>query len=182
MTEYLSKSEVKRRFKQMEEMAAELAELTENDLKRFPGSEELKAEIKTARNQKGGALKRQIKYIAKVMREENLEPLLDFLTERKGSQLKAAQYQKEIESIRDRLINDAIYYQQSLDVPMDFGETWPSPEFDALLGRYKTVNAGELRKTIARYVRSRSMQYYRETFRIIKAALDSDALAKRRAG
>ena len=45
MTERISKSEMKRRFKQEEEAALELALLSDKDLKKLEVSQELKDEI-----------------------------------------------------------------------------------------------------------------------------------------
>ena len=180
MGEGLSKTEVKRRFKQTEEMAAELADLSDSDLKIFPGSDLLKTEIKFCRSQKGGSRKRQIKYVAKIMREEDLDSIYDFLSQRKGSKLREQRRQHEIEHIRDRLINEAIEFQQSLDMPTEFEESYPSSEIVALKDRCPTTNEQELRKIISSYVRSRSMQYYRELFRLVKTAFDQNDLAQRR--
>lgn len=45
MTEILSRSEQKRAFKRIEDAAAELADLSNNDLKKFPGGQEIVDEI-----------------------------------------------------------------------------------------------------------------------------------------
>ena len=64
MVEKISRSEQKRLFKQGEALAAELAELSDNDLKKFPGNDDIKKEIIACRGLKTGAKKRQIKYLA----------------------------------------------------------------------------------------------------------------------
>ncbi|PID72990.1 MAG: hypothetical protein CR992_00465, partial [Desulfobacterales bacterium] len=58
MTGKISKSEMKRRFKQVEEAAAELALLSDNDLKKLPASDLVKEEIVACRSVKAGARKR----------------------------------------------------------------------------------------------------------------------------
>lgn len=50
MTENISRSEQKRRFKQTEDMAVEIAGLTDNELKTFPVGDELKQEIRAIRD------------------------------------------------------------------------------------------------------------------------------------
>lgn len=53
MVEKISRSEQKRLYKQVEELAGELAELSDNDLKQFPGNDELSAEIVNCRGLQG---------------------------------------------------------------------------------------------------------------------------------
>ncbi len=99
MTEQISKSAQKRRFKDEESAAAELAMLSDKDLKKLTIGQAVKDEIIRCRGQKGGALKRQIKYLAKVMREDSVEEILDFLAARKGSKLKENKLYREAETV-----------------------------------------------------------------------------------
>lgn len=173
MEEYISKSEQKRRFKQTESVAAEIAELSNNDLKSFPGSDELKEEIQNIRGLKGGARQRQIKYLAKVMRQEPLDDIYNYLSERKGSHLKSKQQFHEAERIRDAIINEAIAdhehcRQEQLDWDMD----WQADEIAVACKSYPSLDAGEIRKTVYSYVKSRNRLHYRELHRMVKAAID----------
>ena len=85
MDQQLSRSEQKRRAKGLEELAAELVELSATDIKRLPCDDLLKGEIKSTAAMKGPSLKRQLKFIAKQLREMDFEPLFQFLAEQKGS-------------------------------------------------------------------------------------------------
>lgn len=173
MAEYISKSEKKRQFKQTEQVAAELADFTDNDLKKLPCSEELKEEIRQTRGLKGGSRKRQVKYLAKVMRQEPLDQIYSFLEERKGSDLKNKKKFHEAERLRDAMINEAIEdhdycMQEHLGWDMD----WQSDEIESVLNRYPDLKEAEIRKAVYSYVKTRNRLHYRELFRMVKAAID----------
>lgn len=181
MSEYISKSAQKRRFKDEEGAAAELALLTDRDLKLLPAGDELKEEILRCRSLKGGARKRQVKYLAKLMREAGMEAILDFLTERKGSQIKANTLQREAERLRDVIINEAIEeYQETLRAGGSWEPDWSSEEVEAVCRRYP-IDEGDLRRTVHHFVKTRMPHSYRELFRILKAALEKEEITRRAA-
>ena len=179
MTEYISKSALKRRFKDEESMAHELALLTDKDLKSLPASQEVKDEILRCRNIKGGARNRQVKHLAKVMREDSIENILDYLTDRKGSHAKANKLHREAERLRDVIINEAIEHQQyALQSGQAWEPDWPGEELEAVVRRYP-LDAGDIRKTVFQYVRTRFHNHYREVFRILKAAVEKEEMLKK---
>jgi ribosome-associated protein len=176
MAERISKSEMKRRFKQEEEAASELALLSDKDLKKLEASDELKKEILQCRNVKGGARQRQVKYMAKLMREESVSDILDFLAARKGSKLKANKLHHEAEHLRDAIITEAIEQQQlKLQQRQPWEPDWKGEEIDTLIERY-SIDGGDLRRTVHQYVKTRFHNHYKEVFRIVKAALEKDQL------
>lgn len=179
MTEKISKSAMKRRFKDEESAAQELSMLTDKDLKNLPAGQEVKDEIILCRNMKGGARNRQVKHLAKVMREDSVEMILDFLTDRKGSHLKANKLHREAERLRDVIINEAIEHQQySLQEGIVWEPDWPGEELDAVVSRYP-IDEGDLRKTVFQYVKTRFHNHHREIFRILKAAVEKDEMLKK---
>lgn len=167
---------MKRRFKQEEEAASELTLLSDKDLKKLEVSDGLKKEILECRRVKGGARKRQVKYMAKLMREESVEDILDFLAARKGSKLKENKLHHEAERLRDAVITEAIEQQQlSLQQRKAFEPDWKGQEIDKLSARY-SIDSGDLRRTVHQYVKTRFHNHYKEVFRIVKAALEKDQL------
>ena len=179
MTERISKSARKRRFKQEEEAAEEIALLSDKDLKVFPGSEKVKDAIIACRGLKGGARKRQIKYLAKVMRSESMDEILYYLAEKKGSQLKSNIIHKEAERLRDVIINEAIDNQQNcLQNGVVWEPDWPGDEIDTVVQRYP-LDEGDLRKSVYQYARTRIHGNYREVFRILKAAVEKEEFQRR---
>lgn len=180
MTEIISRSEQKRRLKRIEDTAAELAELTNKDLVKFPGSEEIKKEIVAIRELKGGSRKRQIKHLAKVLREEPIEQIHDFLSERKGSHLKEEHVFHEAERLRDTIINEAIEDQKFCQMQHIVWEPdWESPIIADAVARYQGLEEDAVRKAAYQYVKTRNRMHYRELFRIAKAALDLEEIRKR---
>jgi ribosome-associated protein len=182
MTDTISRSEQKRRLKRIEDTAAELADLTNNDLKVFPGSDEIKREILSIRDLKGGARKRQIKHLAKIMREDSLDAVYDFLQQRKGSQQKSIQLEHEAEHLRDAIINEAMADQERCrQQQRDWEPGWPSPVIEAARRQYPGFDEVGARNAAHQYVRSRNRTYYRELYRIAKAALEQDEIRRRMA-
>lgn len=180
MADYISKSEVKRQYKQIEQVASELADFTDNDLKKLPCDDELKDEIRATRGLKGGSRKRQVKYLAKVMRQQSLTEIYDFLEERKGSNLKAKKKFHEAERLRDAMVNEAIDSQARYrKVHQSWEMDWPSDEITAAVKRYPDLNESEIRKIIYSYVKTRNRMHYRELFRMFQSVIDQDNLKKR---
>lgn len=179
MTERISKSAQKRRFKDDESAAAELALLSDKDLKKLVIDQTVKDEIVRCRGQKGGALKRQVKHLAKVMRAYSPEEIFDFLASRKGSKVKENKLHREVERLRDVIINEAIEDQQScLQAGMIWEPNWQGEQLDSFVQHYP-VDEGDLRRTVFQYVKTRLHNHNREVFRIVKAAVDKEAMLRR---
>lgn len=179
MAELISRSAKKRRFKQEEEAAEEIALLSDKDLKVFPASQDVKDEIITCRDLKGGTRKRQVKYLAKVMRQDGMDDILDYLAEKKGSRLKSNKIHKEAERLRDVIINEAIDDKQyCLQARIDWEPDWHGKEIDNIVETYP-LDEGDLRRSVYQYARTRLHDHYREVFRILKAAVDKAEFQKR---
>jgi ribosome-associated protein len=180
MTEKLSRSEQKRTFRRIEEAAAELADLSNNDLKKFSGSKEITDEIIACRGLKGGARNRQIKYLAKIMRQEPLDDIYTFLTDIKGSDLYKKGVLHEAERLRDTLINEAMEdHQRCLRAQIPWEPVWESDIISHVVEKYQSLNAGEIRKSVYQYVKSRNILHYRELFRMLKAAIDYEEIRRK---
>ncbi len=175
MAEKISKSEQKRRFKQMEEAAQELSQLSASDVARLPVTDVVKEEIAACYGLKGGARKRQVKYLAKVLREEDgVEEAFAYLARHKGSKLKENKLHHEAERLRDLLVSEVLEFQQQAQqerqpLTMD----WPGTELAGLVGRFE-IGEKALRQALYQYARSRAQNNYREVFRMIKAALEKE--------
>ena len=176
MVEKISRSEQKRLFKQVEALASELVELSDNDLKKFPGNEEVKAEIIECRGLKAGARKRQIKYLAKVLRQYSLDEIYTYLKERKGSSLQENQIFHQAERWRDVIINDAMeIFDECRSERVEFEPDFHSENIGSLILECPDIDEKDLRRCTYQYVRSRNKTYYRELFRIVKAAIEGQA-------
>ncbi len=180
MTERISRSEQKRSLKRIEEAAAVLSELTNSDLQKFPGSKEIYDEILACRGLKGGARKRQIKYLAKVLRQEPLDDIYTFLTNIKGSNLQEKEVFHEAERLRDAMINEAVEdHQRCRQMQVPWEPDWESELIDETMEKYSGLKENEMRKSVYQYVKSRNRVHYRELFRMLKAAIDMEAVRKK---
>ena len=173
MAEYLSRSEKKRIYKQVEELAREVAALSDKELKSFPGGTVIHEEILATRGLKGGARNRQIKYLAKLLRQGPLEEMYLFISNKKGSQLHSKKQFHVAERIRDTLINEAVeMHEECRQEQIPFEPDWESPYIEAAVEAYPNLNENEVRKIVYQYVTTRNKQYYRELFRLMKAAIE----------
>lgn len=178
----ISRSEKKRQAKQVEHLAYELAELSPAEIRRLPCDAVIREEILAAKGVKGGAYKRQVKYLAKELREQDTAPLLAFLAERQGSQLKEKQAFHELEQLREAIITDVLTAHDEAraeERPLD--DEWPSPALERAMALFPELDVAIIRTAAARYVRNRRVAYGKEIFRALKTAQERVLLAARRA-
>jgi ribosome-associated protein len=181
MDENISRSEKKRRFKGVENLVQELLNLSAKGIRALPCDDVIKEEIEAARGLKAGALKRQSKYIAKVLRQDvdTVEKLLSYMEDAKGSKLKEAGELHELERLRDNIINEALAID---DDDMEGGKrTHPSMHrrnnyhegsIDEVVKTLPGLSAPDLKRAAIRYAQTRQPRYSREIFRMLKSALD----------
>ena len=181
--ENISRSEQKRRYKQLEDVAKELVGLSNKDLKKFPGSEEVKEEIVTARPLKAGARKRQIKYLTKLLRQDSVDEIYDFLSTLKGSRLKEKTIFHEAERLRDTMINEAMEdYQYCRKNNIEWEPGRQCQVIDQAVASYKGLNPNAVQKLVYQYVKTRNKLHYRELFRTVLAAIEQEEMRKRLVG
>ncbi|HIP83464.1 MAG TPA: DUF615 domain-containing protein, partial [Desulfocapsa sulfexigens] len=93
---------------------------------------------------------------------------------RKGSKLHSKKQFHLAERLRDTLINEAMEIRQqcqSMQIP--FEPTWKSDFIPEILEMYSNLKEKELRSLIHRYIVTHNKFYYRELFRVMKAAVAS---------
>lgn len=178
MEQYISRSEHKRRGKGLEDLAAELVALSTADIKRLPCEEALKEEVKNTSAMSGGAKKRQIKYIAKCLRQTDCEPLFSFLVERKGSKLKQNKIFHELERFRDDIISEALFALRESENRNSRLETqWESETITLVAHQFPGIDQNALKNAAIQYCRSRKPNFSREIFRQLKSAMDQKQFA-----
>jgi len=169
-----SRSALKRRAEAVEDLARDLAELGAAVLRRLPLDEELSHEIRSTADLRGGSRKRQIKHLAKMLREREIDPLLQALDEQRGSHLRQKNEFLEMERIRNLLVDEASFaYDMALRHGEELALSWTSPTLDGLLPEALTrEDAAALRSALYSFVRTRKKRYFREVFRILQAAAE----------
>lgn len=171
MESSISKSEKKRQAKIIEQLAKELVELSVNVIKQLPCDAILQEEIISAKTQKAGAKKRQIKFIAKELRHSSPDELLSFLEKHKGSKLKKAGEFHELERIRDSIITEVLNdSKEARSIDERLTEKWQSSEIGAAKEKFPDLDAHAVKKSALRYAATRKPTHGREIFRLLKAA------------
>ncbi len=176
----LSRSEQKRRIKQLEKLVVELVDLPTGLLNKLPLSEEARELAKEVHGLKGGARKRQIKYITKLLRREPVEPLYDFMAKRKGSGLLQKKQLHEIEYLRDILVEEAIVARrQAKEKQQELEEDWQSEVVQDITVELPAVDSRGLTRLACLFAMTRSKRHSREIFRMLQAAREQEELNRK---
>ncbi len=171
----LSRSEQKRRIKEVEQLVRELVALPEHVVQRVPCDREIRLLLTETQALKGGARKRQIKYITKSISKglatKSLADLYNFLTERKGRELRDKKQFHELEYLRDSLLNEAIAKRkQAAAAQQELSEIWESVTIGEIKKALPMVDTIALGRLAAIYARTRQSRHSREIFRLLRAA------------
>ncbi|HHO47562.1 MAG TPA: DUF615 domain-containing protein [Desulfobacteraceae bacterium] len=167
----ISRSEQKRRLKRLEELAAELAGLSAAEIGRIPCSAEVRKLLREAAAMKGGARKRQLKYITRLLGEEPLDPIYAFVSGKKGAALREKKEFHEMERYRDAILNEAIAaYRDAGESPEAVGEEWAGPVIEEVRDVLPGIDGKAAARLASLYARTRNRRYSRELFRLLRAA------------
>jgi ribosome-associated protein len=114
-----SKSQRKRESTALQDLGAELVELSTDRLKKIEMPENLREALRDAqRITSHGAKRRQMQLIGKIMRSVEVEPLQAALDEVKGISAAATARQHKLERLRaDLLANEAAFGELARDYP-----------------------------------------------------------------
>ena len=186
MDSQLSKSERKRRAKGIEKLVYELASLPHNEINALPCDQEIREEILSAKNQKGGAQKRQLKYATKLLRKNPVDDLYDFLAKKKGSSLQKNREFHNLEHLRNLLINETLQqYEDMMQSNRDINEDDPFDilgESDALAtieDQLPDVDQTLLKNTAIQFAKTRNKKFSRELFRVLKAEFEKKQFSQK---
>ncbi len=171
--ERLSKSELKRQHKQVEAAAKEITALNDAELNQLQLDSEIVEAARLCRTLKGGALKRQVKYVAKLLKQGEVDLLLAQLASMKGSRLAENKAHHQAERLRDAIINEALDFrdgclQEGLTMEMD----WPSQTLEQVVEEFVDIDELELRRSAYQYAQTRNRVHSREIFRVLRAAAE----------
>ena len=176
----LSRSEQKRRIKQLEKLVIQLVELPESQQKTLPLAGEMLQYIMEVRSLRGGARKRQIKYITKLLRSEPVDVLYEFVTRKQGSALSKMKQFHEIEYLRDILIEEAIVARRKAkEMQEELSENWPSEVVSDISLELPEIDEKALRRLAFLFAMTRSKKHSREIFRLLQAAREQAKLNRK---
>ena len=105
--EWVSKTQMKKRMNDLQDLGMELTRLSAETLKKLPLSEELAQAVRDYKKiTSNGALKRQTQYIGRLMRDTDPEPIREFLARLKGENQAHNAFLQRVEQMRERLLAD----------------------------------------------------------------------------
>ncbi|MBU0483369.1 MAG: DUF615 domain-containing protein [Proteobacteria bacterium] len=175
MDSSISRSEKKRQSKRIEELSRELCELPNSAIAKLPCEKFLKDEIIHAKTVKGGALKRQIKFIAKELRNSSPDPFFEFLELNRGSKLKKDREFHELERLRDAIITEAFAALQEARVTnRDFEFGHDNSSLHNVTSHFPEIDIATIALSAKRYAVTRKPSHSREIFRLLKAAAERE--------
>lgn len=180
MTYYISRSEKKRRAKHIESLVKELATCSATVIKKLPCDDFVREELLHVITISGGAKNRQIKYITKYLRKnDNADDLFDFVSEKKGSKLQENAAFHELEKYRDDIISDVLLAkEEAFHLGEPIGEDWPSMALDIVKDRFPSLDVMDVRRAATHFAKNHRVTYTREIFRILRAAMEAEAMNK----
>ncbi|HHH47294.1 MAG TPA: DUF615 domain-containing protein [Gammaproteobacteria bacterium] len=110
-----SKSQLKREMHALQALGEELARLSPEQFKKFELPEALRDAVEEARRiNSRGALKRQLQYVGRVMRDVDPAPIREQLDALRGQSRQAAARLHRIERWRDRLLEQGDHVLEEL--------------------------------------------------------------------
>ncbi|ADW18334.1 protein of unknown function DUF615 [Desulfobulbus propionicus DSM 2032] len=170
----VSRSEQKRRIKEIEQLVAELVRLPPQVLDHVAGLEELKPIFRETAGLKGSARQRQIKYLTKLLQEHSLEPLYAVVGRHRGKFLAERKQLHTLEFFRDTLINEALETQRACqERNMEWGENWSSRTLVELKAQLPEIDVLTLSRLSYLFARTRNPRHSREIFRYLKSIHES---------
>ncbi|MDW7773976.1 MAG: DUF615 domain-containing protein [Desulfobulbaceae bacterium] len=169
----VSRSEQKRRIKQLEKLVQELCQLPPAIIGSLPCSAEISTLLRQASSLKGGARKRELKYLTKLLKNDpdEVDCLYRYMTGKQGASLQEKKEFHELEYIRDSLLNEAIeerkHARENQEEP---GEDWPSRILEEVSLEYPDLDRSQLGRLAMTFARTRNPRHSREIFRLLRAA------------
>lgn len=169
----ISRSEQKRRMKDLERLVAELVTLPPQALRQAPLPDACKQLLMEAAKMKGSVRQRQVKYLTKLVQEHPVEELYALVGRHRGSALAAQKQLHTLEFYRDALIDEALEQQRICTLnDIDWTENWASNTVSELQGHLPDIDALTLSRLAYLFVRTRNPRYSREIFRYLRSVQD----------
>lgn len=166
----ISRSEQKRRIKEVEQLVAELVKLPTQVLNQVPGMEELHQVLRDTAKMEGSARQRQIKYLTKLVLPLPLEPLYALVGKHRGKSLVERKHLHALEFYRDTLINEALEKRQECrENNTDWAENWSSTTLVELKAQMPEIDILTLSRLSYLFAQTRNPRHSREIFRYLRS-------------
>jgi len=166
----ISRSEQKRRIKEIERLVAELVRLPPQALDQAPVSEEVREKLLETAKLQGSVRQRQVKYLTKLVQEHPVDELYELVGRHRGKTLAANKQMHTLEFYRDALINEALEKQEACRQDnVEWGESWASDTLTELREQMPEIDLLTLSRLSYLFARTRNPRYSREIFRYLRS-------------
>ncbi|MFW5431429.1 MAG: ribosome biogenesis factor YjgA [Methylophilaceae bacterium] len=160
--EFISKTQRKAEADAQQMVGKKLIDLTKDQISKLNLDESLHEAILEAKRLKSnGAIRRQLQYIGKLMRNTEIEPITEQLARWEGKNNEENARFHALERWRDRLINDPA----SSDVLQDFLKQYPNAEIQQI----RTLSRNALKEQSA----NKPLKSSRELFKLLREISDN---------
>lgn len=166
----ISRSEQKRRVKEVEKLVSELVTLAPQVINQLPCPEDIKVLMHEAAGLQGSSRQRQVKYLTKLVQELPLDELYHVVGKHHGKALVEGKQQHIFEFYRDTLINEALEKQQICrETNTEWGENWASDTLVELKKQLPEIDLLTLSRLSYLFARTRNVRHSREIFRYLRS-------------
>lgn len=159
-----SKTKIKKQMHDLQDIGESLVELSKEHLAELDLPDNLRDAVREVKRIKSfGAIKRQMQYIGKLMRDVDTTPILARLSEWNGTSRQHIAWLHQVERWRERLLAEP-------DALTELFEAYPSGDVQHL----RTL----VRNAIKEKELSKPAKNYREIFQILRDLIPEEALAQ----
>ncbi|MGI6657507.1 MAG: DUF615 domain-containing protein [Desulfobulbus sp.] len=167
----ISRSEQKRRVREVGRLARELVLLPEAVREQSPELEAIRSLLREAVRLSRGAQQRQIKYISKQLLQQPLEPLYELVARHRGSALIEQKRERRLAGYRDALIEEALESQRRCrESATPWEEDWTSEVVGKIAADLPHLDQPAMTRLAFLFTKTRHPRYSREIFRNLRAA------------
>jgi len=179
----ISRSEQKRRIKDLEKLVEELSKLSSAAIDSLSCGKEIIGHLRRVSSLQGSARKRELKYITKLMRNdyETVDRLYRYMEQKQGADLQEKKAFHELEYVRDALLNEAIAQLKNAEQRQEvFEENWSSRVLEEINREYPQADRSLMGRLAWMYARTRNRKHSREIFRLLRAAREQQRFARQK--
>jgi len=180
----ISRSEQKRRMKDIESLVAELVTLPVPVIERSPCPDDIKLLLRETGKLQGSTRQRHIKYVTKLIQDQPLAELYDLVGKYRGKALADQKQLHTLEFYRDALINEALEQRQLCrETNTEWEENWTGDTLAEIKEHMPEIDVLALSRLSYLFVKTRNPRHSREIFRYLRSIQElrqrnSERLAK----
>ena len=181
METHISRSEQKRRHKRLQKIVADLLDLSKGEQASLPVSEDIRKELLAGRSLKGGARKRQIKYVVKLLYREGFDELITYIDAKKGTEHQRTKDFHELEYLRNFLLDEAVaHYRECEKQNLPWEPDRRGSALDETRNLLPEIDMESVQKLTWLFASSRKRRYARELFRLLRGAKEQQNFDRKR--